>query len=373
MTSNSLTGQKVVDEIMKCGITHVVWLPDSCAQFMYPAIKSQPGLTLVPICREGEAIAIAAGLITGGKKAMVLYQNTGFYESGESVRGLALDFKLPLLMFLGYVGWQHNAPITKSSGIYFEPILDAWHIKHYLLETDDDIENISMAYKEANESKRPVVVLLPEDESEPNPQNGIVTVRGNMMDCFEAEKVISRHRHDAIVVTAQTASAEWPQISSNPDLDIASLPHVMGKASSYGLGLALSLPSRKVIVLDADGGLLMNLGSLVTIANMMPPNLIHFVMENDVYRTTGGQPIPGAGKLSFIGLAKAAGFRHVYEFDKLEDLESSMETIMNETGPSFVCLKVQPLTERSAFPSPSRSDAISLSNRLRKITYRSSG
>ena len=366
MTNKSLTGKRVVDEIMKCGITHIVWLPDSDAQFMYDAMSSQPGLTLVPMCREGEGIAIAAGLIIAGKKAMVLHQNTGFFESGDSVRDLALDLQLPLLLMLGYVGWQRDVPMTNSAGVYLEPILDAWGIKHYLLETDDDVEKISMAYKETNETKRPVAVLITKEyQSECKSQTGKVAVRGTTMDCIEAEKVISRHRHGAIVITAQTADHEWPQISSDPDLDIAGI-HCMGKASSLGLGLALALPGKKVIVLDADGALLMNLGSLVTIANMAPTNLIHFVMENGIYRTTGGQPIPGAGKFSFSGLAKDAGYHHVYEFDNLEDLENSIETIMKETGPTFVCLKVPPLIERSLFPRRIRSDAMSLSSQLRK-------
>ena len=171
MSIKSLTGTKVLNEIVKCGITHIVWLPDSCVQFMYDAMNKQPGLTLVPVCREGEAIPIAAGLITAGKKAMVMHPNSGYIESGDSVRGLALDFHLPLLLMLGYVGWRHGRQLTKSNGIYFEPILDVWHIKHYLVETDDDAEKISMAYKEANETQRPVAILIPEEyESESNPQ-----------------------------------------------------------------------------------------------------------------------------------------------------------------------------------------------------------
>jgi len=124
----------------------------------------------------------------------------------------------------------------------------------------------------------------------------------------------------------------------------------MGKASSVGLGVALARPDRKVIVLDGDGSLLMNLGSLVTIANMAPPNLIHFVFENDVYRTTGGQPIPRAGKISFTGLAAAAGYANVHEFADLESLERNIEAVFNEVGPTLVCLKIVPTSERSPFP-----------------------
>lgn len=189
-----------------------------------------------------------------------------------------------------------------------------------------------------------------------------------MMDSFEAEKIISRHRQNAIVITTMTSDREWPHISSNPDMDITS-PHAMGKASSFGLGLALALPTIKVIVLDGDGALLMNLGSLVTIANMAPSNMIHFVLDNGIYRCTGGQPIPGAGKVSFRGLAKEAGYRQSYEFDTLENLESSIETIMNAIGPTFVCLKVPPLRDPAKISSASNEsadDVFSLSVRVRK-------
>lgn len=192
------------------------------------------------------------------------------------------------------------------------------------------------------------------------------------MDSFEAQKVISQHRKNAIVVTHESANREWPQVSTNPDFDLP-VPRCMSKASSFGLGLALALPTRKVIILDADGALLMNLGSLVTIANMAPHNLIHFVFENGVYRSTGGQPIPNSGKISFRGMAKAAGYSHVYEFDKLEDLEIDIETIMHQNGPTFVCLKVPPLNERPPFPLVSTAEQSSIYSRFKQSVQNSSG
>lgn len=170
-----------------------------------------------------------------------------------------------------------------------------------------------------------------------------------MMDSFEAQKVISRHRSNAIVVPTMTANFEWPQVSTNVDLDFSFIG-AMGKASSVGLGLALARPDKKVIVLDGDGSLLMNLGSLVTIANMAPRNLVHFVFENSVYRITGGQPTPGTGKIDFVGLARAAGYPNVHEFEELDSLENSIETVLNQAGPTFVCLKMPPATERPPFP-----------------------
>ena len=172
-----------------------------------------------------------------------------------------------------------------------------------------------------------------------------------MIESFEAQKVISQHRKNGIVVTTFTTSREWPQVSTNPDLDLLlSGAMSMGKASSVGLGLALAQPTKKVIVLDGDGSLLINLGSLVTIANMAPPNLIHFVFENSVYRTTGGQPIPNAGKFSFMGLAKEAGYANVHEFEDMVSLENNIDIVLNQIGPTFVCLKVPSATQKSPFP-----------------------
>ena len=160
MTATALTAHRVLDQLKKCGITHIIWLPDSESRFMYEAMMSQHEFTLVPICREGEAIAIAAGLMLGGKEPVVLHQSTGFFESGDSVRGLALDLQLPLLLLIGYRGWRRDAPMTDSAAIFIEPILDTWGIKHYLVETDEDVARISMGYKQAHETNKPVAILI---------------------------------------------------------------------------------------------------------------------------------------------------------------------------------------------------------------------
>ena len=116
----------------------------------------------------------------------------------------------------------------------------------------------------------------------------------------------------------------------------------MGKASSVALGLALSQPDTKVILFDGDGSLLMNLGSLVTIANKGPKNLVHFVMDNGVYATTGGQEVPGVGVADYADLATSAGYARSYRFDDLEDFVTRAEEVFSQEGPVFVAAKVIP-------------------------------
>jgi sulfopyruvate decarboxylase TPP-binding subunit len=127
---------------------------------MYDALVAEKGLTVVPICREGEAIGVALGLQIGGKKPVVIIQNTGFLESGDSVRGAMLDTGFPFFLMVGYRGWKAGAPMADSAGIYTEPVLRAWGIPFHLVEDDRDLPKIEQAYREAYETSRPVAVLI---------------------------------------------------------------------------------------------------------------------------------------------------------------------------------------------------------------------
>src|SRR3979411_739826 len=127
---------------------------------------------------------------------------------------------------------------------------------------------------------------------------------------------------DAITITTEQAigarPAAWPAWVADPanqipdHLDIVGC---MGSASTIGLGVALARPERKVIVVDGDGSLLMQLGSLVTIAGAAPSNFYHFVFENGVYETSGSQPLPAEGKFDLHEMARAAGYAHSAQFD----------------------------------------------------------
>ena len=170
-----------------------------------------------------------------------------------------------------------------------------------------------------------------------------------MITNYDACRIVEEHRGDAVVVTAMNAGNwkfGWPAVTHREELDLP-VTGAMGKASSVGLGLALAHPERKIIVLDGDGSLLMNLGTLVTIANKRPENLYHFVFENGVYAVTGGQPIPGEGKLSFAGMAKEAGYASAHEFDDTEELATNIDSVLKEKGPVLVCLRTVPEIENT--------------------------
>ena len=170
-----------------------------------------------------------------------------------------------------------------------------------------------------------------------------------MIDNQEAVKVIDANRGDGVIIATMNANNVrfgLPTVTTKEQLDMP-VSGAMGKAANVGLGLALAQPDRQVIVLDGDGSLLMNLGSMVTLANKTPTNLCHMVFDNGVYAVTGGQPVPGAGKADWEGMAKAAGYAATFSFDNLEDLTTGIGEAMAATGPVFVHIKIAPQIENT--------------------------
>ena len=159
--------------------------------------------------------------------------------------------------------------------------------------------------------------------------------RMNRDQCF---RILARHVKDEIVVATYSSAHSWNAINDRP------LNHysfgAMGLASSHGLGLALGLPSRRIIVLDGDGSLLMNLGSLVTIAAAAPKNLIHFVCQNGSYEANGGHPLPNP-EVDFAGIAGSAGIRACHTFSDVSAFEAEIGPILKAEGPVFAVLKIE--------------------------------
>lgn len=168
------------------------------------------------------------------------------------------------------------------------------------------------------------------------------------MQLEEALDALARHRRDEVVIATMSAAVLWPRRSSSPrDLGYYA---PMGSASSVGLGLALARPDLRVVVLDGDGSLLMNLGTLVTIGTWRPHNLLHVVLDNGSYAVTGGQPTPTAASSRLADLARAAGIPDVVEVDDLETWEEHLPRLLAATSCTFARVAVTSTYDRSAVP-----------------------
>lgn len=173
-TIDAPRARSIADALAKAGVDHVVGLPDNASAALYEELAARPELAVLTVTREGEAFAIASGLWLGGKTPVVLIQNTGFLESGDSLRGTAMRMGVPLVCLVTYRGYQklpvgadaEAAPdvMTRadvdSAAVVLEPTLEAWRIPFTMISTEADVSALDDAFENARKLSQPVVVLI---------------------------------------------------------------------------------------------------------------------------------------------------------------------------------------------------------------------
>jgi len=164
-----------------------------------------------------------------------------------------------------------------------------------------------------------------------------------MMHMTDVVRVFAEHRGDAIVIPGRSGRY-WAPISETA-FDLPLGDPAMGGHAGFGLGVALAQPERRVVLLDSEGDILMSLGMLATIAEQAPANFYHFVLDNEVYATTGGQPVPNAKHVAYDVLARGAGYPRAYAFTELDAFTRDLPGILRAPGPVFVTAKVLPEVE----------------------------
>ena len=174
-----------------------------------------------------------------------------------------------------------------------------------------------------------------------------------MMHTAELLKVFAARRGDAIVVPGR-GGRHWVKLSERETLDVPLGDPAMGGHAGFALGLALAQPSRRVVLFDSEGDILMSLGMLATIAEQAPANFYHFLLDNECYATTGGQPVPNAKAVAYDVLARGAGYPRAFAFTELPDFSQALPGILGEPGPVFVALKVLPEVENTPIGGRSR-------------------
>jgi sulfopyruvate decarboxylase subunit alpha len=152
---------QVVALFAELGITHVVWLPDSALGPWEQALCDRERIELVRVCREGEAWAIAAGLYLGGQRPLVVIQNTGLFDSGDALRNVLFDLKLPLWAVVGYRSYLESGS-NDSARRFTEPILNAWGLNHILITQPDELARMADFFRDCLAGDRAGVALIAE-------------------------------------------------------------------------------------------------------------------------------------------------------------------------------------------------------------------
>ncbi len=157
------------------------------------------------------------------------------------------------------------------------------------------------------------------------------------LDCLRA--VYSQLENCLVVTIMGATAAELHSLGHRPNFFY--LQHAMGLASSTGLGLALSLPDQKIVVLDGDGSLLMNLGSLRTMARYRPGNLVHVVFDNESLLSVGGFPTATSTGADLEGIARASGIPKVLTVRTVEDFRTAVKDALHGTQLTTIVAKVE--------------------------------
>lgn len=160
------TGQEIASQFLALGVTHVVTVPDSTIGAWGDVLDSIDGIKVVRVCREGEAWAVAGGLYLGGAMPLVLIQCTGLFESGDALRNMLFDWKLPIMSVIGYRSYLDQSTLPGDTCLTFtEPILKAWSLDYRLITQSSELTVIRDHLARCRAENRPGVALIAEGKA----------------------------------------------------------------------------------------------------------------------------------------------------------------------------------------------------------------
>ena len=154
-------GPRLVAALEEAGITDVPWLPDTALGRWDAALTASPTIRLIRVCREGEALAIAAGLHLGGRLPLAMMQCTGLFEAGDALRNVLHDLALPLPLLVGVRSWGafQKGESFDSCARFTERIVKAWEVPYVWLNRPEDLAANLLRSRAA---AQPILLLLPE-------------------------------------------------------------------------------------------------------------------------------------------------------------------------------------------------------------------
>ncbi|MBI4353556.1 MAG: phosphonopyruvate decarboxylase [Candidatus Omnitrophica bacterium] len=339
-----ISAKDFVDILRKEGFVSFTGVPCSFFQAAINFVIDDPALFYTIVPNEGSALALASGAALAGRPTAVLIQNSGFGNLINPLTSLNMIYRLPVLIFMsGRAYGVPDEPQHEIMGKTMGPLLDALGIPH--LDMPGEIQKFEKAVQEAvrrmNREKSPFVFLVRkgtiDDYQAARKDNPAYPLKR-----IEAIRIISQalQGDECLVATTGKPSRELFNVCDrNRNFYMQGS---MGHAASFGLGVALSRPDKKVVVLDGDGALLMHMGILSSIGHYRPKNLYHIVLDNESYESTGGQDTTSP-TTDFCLIAKACGYRTAEEAATEKDLKVKLASLLQEEGPAFLRIKTNRL------------------------------
>ncbi|MBI2374285.1 MAG: sulfopyruvate decarboxylase subunit alpha [Deltaproteobacteria bacterium] len=381
-----------------------VSVPCSLLDGLLRLIHEEKDVIHIPVTREEEGLGILAGATLAGRRPALVAQNSGLGNSINAICSLTNYFELPTVFVISHRGSEgERIDAQLPMGAATIPLLDAVGVSSHTIGSAADLSILDEAIPKAFEARRSVAFLFPfsywscGERSEPAglsdceasppetggladgdslrpgaanspPQPEIGAKEEKTYRRFEALELIMGHVSDElVVVNIGHPAQEVFRIKDRPKNFY--MLGSMGLASSIGLGLAMSTKDR-VVAIDGDGSVLMNLGTLATIGVARPSNLVLIVIDNESYGSTGFQKTLTASGVDLTAIARACQIPAVFEARGEAETRAVLERVMarREPGPVCVVLKTEAGKAEGLKPIPLDAEAIKL--RFKRAIHR---
>jgi phosphonopyruvate decarboxylase len=342
MSAGVLGAEAFCAGLRRRGLTF--WSGVPCSYFAPALVRAgaDPAFTYVSAANEGAALGIAAGAALAGARPVVLLQNSGFGNLLNPLTSLSMIYDIPVLLFVTLRAWPDeldDEPQHRVIGRELTNLLDTLGVRHAVMPVDPAGFEAALDEADAVLRRGRVAALLI--------SKGSLAGAGRAAPAASAERPLSRAEavetvaasapdDEAIVSTTGEVSRELFALRDRPGNFY--MQGSMGHAAAIALGVALGRPERSVLVLDGDGAVLMHMGTLSTIGYERPERLIHVILDNEAYATTGNQPTTSV-TTRLEDVALACGYRWVRRCATREQLAELLRTARAQSGPACILVK----------------------------------
>lgn len=353
-----ISASAFIEPLRTLGYSHYAGVPCSYLKPFINYVISDTSLNYLGAASEGEAVGLSLGAFLGGRKTVTMCQNSGLGNMVNPLTSLNYPFRIPTLLITTWRGepGRPDEPQHVLMGQITHRLLETMQIPWLPFPNEEAQIGSVVTQAEASMKERqlPFALVMSEGsvaEFELSPQTrpelvnarpsgGFKLAESKRMIRTEALQAIleSLRGDEAIIATTGKTGRELFTLSDRPN-------HLyvvggMGAASAIGLGLAQSLPGRKVVVIDGDGAALMKLGSLATIGYYQPSNLLHILLDNESHDSTGGQRT-ASGVVRFAEIAAAANYRQAMAVDDPADVRLGVRHLRDAGGPALLHVKIR--------------------------------
>ncbi|WP_298773180.1 phosphonopyruvate decarboxylase [uncultured Shewanella sp.] len=344
----------IIDSVEKQNINFWASVPCSIMTPLYNAFDTHAVIKNVTATSEGEAIGIASGAWLAGINAGVMMQNSGLGNAVNPLTSLNQTFQIPLALMVTWRGQpgRKDEPQHKLMGSITPSLLSLLNIGSDVIDSSQKrLEAIfkELSNKLADRMSHALIIpndlLITEKINEPSTKQICQANRFNFQSSgqrpirFRAIETCLNLLPDNAVVIASTGKTGRELFTISDQSNFFYQVGSMGCASALGLGISLNTPL-KVVVIDGDGAALMKLGNLATIGHQSPENLIHIILDNETYDSTGGQQT-SAQTTDFALIAQACGYRNIYKANCIEGFKDAVQEALEVKGPTLVHMKIE--------------------------------